>query len=91
MEVHKLNYINNLCKEGNVNNGMYVNFFGNNCYIFTTSLINKLLKENKIQITMQCLPKTSATYSGYRFKEVIYIPKKYAYHCTIQEKELSEK
>ena len=74
MELSKLKSMIQIIKEGEAQNGLYVNFIGDKCFIFDIREICKNNKENHLKIQQKWLPRTTAEDSDYVYKDVIELP-----------------
>lgn len=68
----------NRIKSKELDNVLYVNFFGDNiCYIYGIRKVCKEIVNNNILITNKMLNRTTAVFSGLKKKDILLIPTKF--------------
>ena len=79
MEKIKYDELERLYKEHTISEGMMAYFFGDTLYIFQLTKINKLIKNNRIEIKYAWLPDSTVAFKRKIQKPCYYLPKAYSY------------
>lgn len=79
MEKIKYDELERLYKENVTADGMMAYFFGNTLYLFNLKLIDKLIKNNKIELVYNWLPDSTVNKHKMIQKPCYMLPKEYAH------------
>ena len=83
MEVSKLYAMKKNIQQHNLKDCWYVNFIGNEMFIFRYSRIKELCRQHKVELTYMHCNKTTAVESNKVDKRALLIDKKYSYKTTL--------
>lgn len=84
VEKSKIDYMNQLYKEGKTSNSYICQIFGDNFYFFSFTKLTKLIEEGILKEDTILLPKTTICYNDVTYKKVYFVPKKYAMLYSLQ-------
>lgn len=83
MEVSKLYAMKQKINQHNLKDCWYVNFIGNEMFIFRFSIIIELCRQHKVELKYIHCNKTTAVESNKVDKRVLFIDKNYSYKATL--------